>query len=197
VEYVTEWKEWFVKVQETEVGTSSQPIHKKDQHPIPRSPRKQPVTTIVFLQRPEGVQVKSDLLGYVEKLKYSDHDVTDTGKFPEFMKRVYLQTVGINRVGEPVDQPLRWATGLEKMGILGLLDLPHFGRGQYANSCIKQLMAVTHGRDIWLDKVLLIDVEIIVNITGLPSRGMDPAQFLDDKTKEKALAGRDEEEIRH
>jgi hypothetical protein len=33
-----------------------------------------------------------------------------------------------------------------------------------------------------------IDVELIVHITGLPSRGMDPAQFLDDKTKEKALA---------
>jgi hypothetical protein len=76
---------------------------------------------------------------------------------------------------------------LEKTGILGLLDLPHFGRGQYANGCIKQLMAVTHGGDIWLDKLVSIDVEIIVHITGFPSRGMDPAQFLDDKTKEKAL----------
>jgi hypothetical protein len=49
-------------------------------------------------------------------------------------------------------------------------------------------MAVTHGRDIWLDKLISIDVELIAHITGLPSWGMDPAQFLDDKTKEKALA---------
>jgi hypothetical protein len=82
--------------------------------------------------------------------------------------------VGVNAVGEPIDQPLQWATGLEKTGILGLLDLPHFGRGQYANSCVKQLMAVTHGGDIWLDKLVSIDVELIAHITGFPSRGMDP-----------------------
>ena len=49
-------------------------------------------------------------------------------------------------------------------------------------------MEVTHGRDIWLDKLISIDVDLIVCIIGLPSQGMDPAQFLDDKTKEKELA---------
>jgi hypothetical protein len=73
--------------------------------------------------------VKPDLLGHIEKLKYLDHDVIDTDKFPEFMKRVYLQTMGVNAFGEPIDQPLQWAMGLEKIGILSLLDLPHFGRG--------------------------------------------------------------------
>jgi hypothetical protein len=48
-------------------------------------------------------------------------------------------------------------------------------------------MVVTHGRDIWLDKLISIDVELIAHITGLPSRGTDPVQFLNDKTKEKAL----------
>jgi hypothetical protein len=117
-----------------------------------------------------------------------DHDVVDTDKFPEFSKRVYLQTMGLNVVGEPIDQPLQWATGLEKTRILGLLDLPHFGIGQYASSCVKQLLVVTHGRDIWLDKLISIDVELIAHITGVPSWGMDPVQFLDDKSKEKALA---------
>jgi hypothetical protein len=77
---------------------------------------------------------------------------------------------------------------LEKTEILGLLDLPHFERGQYTSGCVKQLLVVTHGRDIWLDKLVLIDVELITHITGFPSRGMDPTQFLDDKSKEKALA---------
>jgi hypothetical protein len=74
------------------------------------------------------------------------------------------------------------------MGILGLLDLPHFGRGQYTTTCVKQLLAVTHGGDIWLDKPVPITVELIAKITGLPIRGMDLVLFLDDKTKEKALA---------
>jgi hypothetical protein len=128
------------------------------------------------------------LLGYVEKLRYSDHDVMDMDKFPEFAKQVYLQTVGIGPFGEPINQPVQWAAGLAKTGILGLLDLPHFGRGQYANNCVKKLMAVTHGGYLWLEQLVSIDVELIAYITGLPSWGMDPAQFLEDKTKEKALA---------
>jgi hypothetical protein len=39
-----------------------------------------------------------------------------------------------------------------------------------------------------LDKIILIDIDIIAHITRFPSQGMDPAQFLDDNTKEKSLA---------
>jgi hypothetical protein len=59
------------------------------------------------------------------------------------------------------------------IGILGLLDLLHFGRGHYARGCVKQLSAVTHGSDIWLDNIISIDVKLIANITGLTSWGMD------------------------
>jgi hypothetical protein len=188
VEDVTGWPEWYSKVQTVIAGTSSQPPPKKDKQQVPRSPRKQPITTLILPRIPDGVRVESGLLGKIDKLKYSDHDVADTDKFLEFAKRVYLETMGINLIGEPIDQPLQWATGLEKTGILGLLDLPHFGRGQYTSSCVKQLLAVTHGGDIWLDKLVSIDVELIAHITGFPSRGMDPMQFLDDKSKEKTLA---------
>jgi hypothetical protein len=62
--------------------------------------------------------------------------------------------VVVDPFGELIHQPLQWATGLEKTGILGLLKLPHFGRGQYANNCVKKLMKVTNGRDLWLDKLI-------------------------------------------
>jgi hypothetical protein len=84
--------------------------------------------------------VKPDLLGHIEKLKYSDHNVEDMDKFLEFAKRVYLETVGINLVGEPIENPLQWVTRLEKIGVLGLLDIPHFGRGQYTSGWVKQLL---------------------------------------------------------
>ena len=77
---------------------------------------------------------------------------------------------------------------MNKTRILGLLNLPHFGRDQYVIACIKQLLAVTHGGDIWLDKPIPITIELIVQIIGLPTRGMDPMLILDDKSKEKALA---------
>jgi hypothetical protein len=53
----------------------------------------------------------------------------DIDKFPEFVKRVYLQTVVLDVFGQSVNQPIQWVAGLEKMGILCLLELPHFGRG--------------------------------------------------------------------
>jgi hypothetical protein len=53
-----------------------------------------------------------------------------------------------------------------------MLEITHFGRGQYANNCVKQLLAVTHGGDIWLEKIISIDLEIIAHIIGVPSCGM-------------------------
>jgi hypothetical protein len=77
--------------------------------------------------------------------------------------------MGINPIREPIDHPLQWEIGLDKTSILGLLDLPHFGKGQYIGGCIKQLLAVTHGGDIWLDNIVSIDVELISDIIGLSS----------------------------
>jgi hypothetical protein len=113
IEDVPGWSEWYAKEQPEATGTSSQPPPpKKDKHQVPRSPRKKPAAEIMLPRIPDGVQVGPDLLGHIGKLKYSDHDVADTDKFLELAKRVYLETVGTNRVREPVDQPLQWETGL-------------------------------------------------------------------------------------
>jgi hypothetical protein len=99
-----------------------------------------------------------------------------------------MQNIVVNQLGETINQPHQLDVGLDQTGILGLLKLPHFVRGQYATACVKQLLEVMHGGDIWLDKPIPITVELIAQITGLPSRGMDPGLILDDKSKEKALA---------
>jgi hypothetical protein len=182
------WPEWLTGKQPGVVGTSYQPPQQEDRVLIPSSPRKKPTTEIVLPRIPEGVQVEPQLLGHVGKLKYSDHDVSDETKYPKLASRVFMQNIVVNQLGEMISQPHQWAVGLDRTSILGLLKLPHFGRGQYATTCIKQLLAVMHGGDIWLDRPVPITVELITQITGLPSRGMDPALILDDKSKEKALA---------
>jgi hypothetical protein len=98
-----------------------------------------------------------------------------------------METMGSNPFGEPINQLLQWETWLQKTRILGLLDLPHFGRGHYTTLRVKQLLAVMHGGDRWLDKLVLIDIELMSSIIGLPSWGMDPVQFLDEKYREKSL----------
>jgi hypothetical protein len=59
-----------------------------------------------------------------------------------------METVGTNPFGEPIDLPLQWEIGLEKTGILALVDLPHFGISRYAITCVKKMLEFTHGGDI-------------------------------------------------
>jgi hypothetical protein len=89
-----------------EVGTSSQPPQRKGKQVVPRSPCRQATTTIVLPCILEGVRITGNMLGHMEKLRYSYHDVTDMDKFPEFAKKVYLQTMGIGPFGEPINQPV-------------------------------------------------------------------------------------------
>ena len=169
-------------------GTSYQAPQQDDRIMIPSSPRKKPTVEIVLPRIPEGVQVELQLPCHVGKLKYSDHDVSDDTKYPELTPKVFMQNMVVNQLGETISQPHQWKVGLDRTGILGLLQIPHFSRGQYATACVKKLLAVTHGGDIWLDRPIPITMDLISQITGLPSRGMYLALILDDKSKEKVLA---------
>jgi hypothetical protein len=57
--------------------------------------RKAPsVVEITLPHLPDVVVVVEDMLGKVPKLKYADHDITDTKKFPDFVQEVYLENRG-------------------------------------------------------------------------------------------------------
>jgi hypothetical protein len=136
---------------------------------------------------PEGVCTTPNLLGCMQKLWYSNHNVADMDKLPEFARKVYLDSVGTGPFGDPILQPKQWETRLANTGILNLLDIPHFGKGHVVKNHVKKLMAVTHGGYLLMEDPISIDVEIIAFIIGVPSRGENPMKYLDDKTKEKVL----------
>jgi ATP-dependent phosphoenolpyruvate carboxykinase len=69
---------------------------------------------------------------------------------------------------------------------MNLLEIPHFGWGKDVNRCVKQLLERVHGGFLWMDR-LLIDVDLIANITGVPTDGVNPEDYFDDKMKEKAI----------
>jgi hypothetical protein len=119
----------MVKEQPEAVGTSSQPLQQEDRIQIPISPQKKPAAEIVLPCILEGVQVDPQLLGHVGKLKYSDHDVVDETKYQELTPQVFMQKIVVNQLRESITQPHQCATGLDRTRILGLLKIPHFGRG--------------------------------------------------------------------
>jgi hypothetical protein len=45
------------------------------------------------------------MLGFVNKLKYDDHDVVDMGNFPEFAEQVYMEIKGAGPSGDPILEP--------------------------------------------------------------------------------------------
>jgi hypothetical protein len=84
------------------VGTLNQPPQQEDKVQIPSSPHKKSTTEIDLPHIPVGVQVESELLGHVRKLKYSDHDLSDETNFPELAQRVFMKTITINQLGEMI-----------------------------------------------------------------------------------------------
>jgi hypothetical protein len=78
--------------------------------------------------------------------------------------------------------------GLYNIGIVNLLDAPHFGRGKPINACVKQLLACVHGGILWMDRSVPITVDLIAGIIGLPTDGENPENYLEDKTRAKAIS---------
>jgi hypothetical protein len=69
-----------------------------------RSLHKQPDVTIALMCILEGVQTMPTLMGCKEKLKYSDHDVVNIGKFLKFVHQVYLHSIGTSPFGDLILQ---------------------------------------------------------------------------------------------
>jgi hypothetical protein len=70
----------------------------------------------------------ANLLEHVEKLWYSDHDVTNMDRFLEFARQFYLDTISLGHFGEPINQPEQRVARMANTRILSLLDIPHIGR---------------------------------------------------------------------
>ena len=84
--------------------------------------------------------------------------------------------------------PKDWASRIARAELLGLINMPHFGRPTEVNACVKQLLACFHGRYLWLDESVVVTMELISAITRLPKDGPDPSQYIRGKDNDKKLA---------
>jgi hypothetical protein len=88
----------------------------------------------------------------------------------------------------PLLESMQWILWLYNTDIMNLLDVPHFGWGKHINSCIKKLLAQVHGMILWMDRPMPIMVDLIAAITRLPKDGEKPEQYLEEKTRTKAIS---------
>ena len=76
---------------------------------------------------------------------------------------------------------------MDKYGFLGLINMPHFGRLNEANMCVNQILALFHGRTLWLDTPIEVTVDLIAEITRFPKDGLDPSQYFKGQDHDKRL----------
>jgi hypothetical protein len=112
------------------------------------------------------VVIVDDILKKVPKLRYSDHDVCDVTKFPDFSKETYLENIEeIGPLGKPIMEPAQRITRLYNYDIINLLDILHFGHGKNVGLCVKQLLSRVYNDILWMDRLVQLDVALIAKIT--------------------------------
>jgi hypothetical protein len=83
--------------------------------------------------------------------------------------------------------PQQWMMNLMQSTFLNVIKIPHFGRHQEVNDCVKLLLASYHGGYLWLDHRITIDIELINKITRLSMKSPDPHEYYTRKTTYRAL----------
>jgi hypothetical protein len=68
------------------------------------------------------------------------------------------------------------------------MKIPHFGRYQEFNACVKILLLCYHGGYLWLDHRITVDPTLIHKITGLIMQGPNLQDFYPRKATDHLLA---------
>jgi hypothetical protein len=79
---------------------------------------------------------------------------------------------------------------LAQSTLLNVMKIPHFGRHQEVNACVKLLLSCYHGGYLWLNLRIIVDLTLINHITRLNMQGPDPHYFYHGKTVDHTLAQR-------
>jgi hypothetical protein len=77
---------------------------------------------------------------------------------------------------------------LSQSTLLKVMKIPHFGRHQEVDACVKLLLVSYHGGYLWLNHRIIVDPMLINWITGISMQGPDPHDYYPGKTADRALA---------
>jgi hypothetical protein len=123
-------------------------------------------------------------------LKFSDFNLGDRKTYNMLAPHKFLtRTKGNNSKIVPQS----WTQNLAQSTLLNVMKIPHFGRHQEVNACVKLLLSCYHGGYLWMDHRITIDPTLINRITGLNMQGPDLQEFYPGKTLDRALAQKTKE----
>jgi hypothetical protein len=88
---------------------------------------------------------------------------------------------------KPKIVPKPWTKEITRSTTLNIMKIPHFGRCQEVNACIKLLLSCYNGGYLWLDRCMTVDLTLIHMITGLSMQGLDPQELYPGKAADRAM----------
>ena len=118
----------------------------------------------------EGMTFSVDIILALIKLKFEDHNLLLLKDFWDEPYESVLMGPGASI--QKIPQP--WVSKSNKSSLLGLINMPHFGRLNEAHACVKNFLAYFHGGMLWLNEPIPVMVNLIARITGLLKAREDP-----------------------
>jgi hypothetical protein len=154
-----------------------------NQDSVPRDFEYELVT--VYLSK--GIHVVHADQENIAVLKFSNFNLNDRKVYSMLAPHNYLtRTKGNNSKIVPQS----WTHNLAQSTLLNVMNIPHLGRHQEVNECVKLLFSCYHGGYLWLNPRIIMDLTLINRIIGLSMQGPDPQDFCPEKTMDRALAQR-------
>jgi hypothetical protein len=127
--------------------------------------------TLITAYIPKGIHVVQSQLGQIPSLKNNDFNLGDRNNYMMVTPHRYMMKM-IGKRPHIVSQP--WIKKLMQSMMINMMNIPHFGRHQEVNPCVKLLFSCYHGGYICLDMCITVDPVLIHQIIGLSMQGPDP-----------------------
>jgi hypothetical protein len=142
---------------------------------------------LVTAYLPKGIRAVCTDQDKITTLNFSDFNLSDRKAYSMLAPHKYLT---VTKGKNPKIVPQQWTHNLAQSTLLNVMKIPHFGRHQEVNVCIKLLLSCYHGGYLWLNRRITVDPTLINRITGLSMQGPDPQEFYPGKTVDCALTQR-------
>jgi hypothetical protein len=134
---------------------------------------------------PKGVHVVRTEQTKLAALKFCDFNLGDWKAYSMLALHKYLT---MKKGNNSKIVPQQCMMNLAQSTLLNVMNIPHFGRHQEVNACVKLLLASYHGGYLWLNKCIMIDLTLINQITRLSMQGLDLQDYFPGKTMDRALS---------
>jgi hypothetical protein len=113
--------------------------------------------TVITAYLPKGIRIVRPQLERIPTLNISDYNLGDRKSYGMLTPHKYLTKTKGNKM-KIIPQP--WTMNLAQSTLLNVMKIPHFGRHQEVNACVKILLSCFHGGYLWLDRHITVDLTL-------------------------------------